>query len=102
MHTWSRADLNTCGSAPMSCPLRDGSTATMGVADCIHEPIRAAIAALGAGSRSRNLRLCVSPARPGLRHARGHEQGLANTDPAEAADYLATIMDWVHTRLGDP
>ena len=24
-----------------------------------------------------------------------------NTDPAEAPDYNATIMNWVHDRLGD-
>ncbi len=24
-----------------------------------------------------------------------------NTDPAEASDYIATIMNWVHARLAD-
>ena len=28
-------------------------------------------------------------------------QSLLNTDPAEAADYNATIMSWVRQRLGD-
>ena len=49
LHTWSRADPNVCGAAPMSCPLRDGTTVTMGAADCVHEPLRAAIAGLGPG-----------------------------------------------------
>ena len=30
LHTWSSADPNVCGATPMSCPLRDGSTATTG------------------------------------------------------------------------
>ena len=105
LHTWSRADPNVCGAAPVSCPLRDGSSANMGAADCIHEPVRAAIASLGPSSRSRNLRLCVSPAAsPGscATHVVTNKDGGVNTDPAEAADYLATIMDWVHARLGDP
>ena len=50
MHTWSSADPNVCGATPMTCPLRDGTTKTMGAADCVHEPLRAAIAAQGAGS----------------------------------------------------
>ena len=66
--------------------------------------IRRAIAGLGAGTKSRNLRLCVSPADdPGS--CATHvvtSKTTPNTDPAEAADYLATIMDWVHARLGDP
>jgi hypothetical protein len=104
LHTWSSADPNVCGSTPMSCPLRDGTTATLGAGDCIHEPLRAAIAALGPGSKSRNLRVCVSPAtNPGscATHVVTNKNG-TNTDPAEAADYNATILDWVHARLGDP
>jgi hypothetical protein len=104
LHTWSRADPNVCGAVPMTCPLRDGSTPTMGAADCVHEPLRAAIAGLGAGSKSRNLRVCVSPAgEPGscATHVVTNKD-TPNTDPAEPADYNASIMDWVHARLGDP
>jgi hypothetical protein len=103
LHTWSKADQNVCGAAQMTCPLRDGTTQTMNAADCVHEPLRAAIAGLGAGTRSRNLRLCVSPpTAPGscAQHVVTGQDRL-NTDPAEAADYNATIRDWVHARLGD-
>jgi hypothetical protein len=103
LHTWSRADPNVCGATPMSCPLRDGSSTTLGAADCAHEPLRAAIAGLGPGSRSRNLRVCVSPASaPGscATHVVTNKDG-TNTDPAEPADYNGAILDWVHTRLGD-
>jgi hypothetical protein len=104
LHTWSSADPNVCGAAPMSCPLPDGTTATMGAADCVHEPLRAAIAGLGPGSRSRNVRLCVSPAgSPGscATHVVTNKDG-TNTDPAQPADYNASIMNWVRARLGDP
>jgi len=104
LHTWSRADPNVCGAMPMSCPLRDGSSLPMGAADCAHEPLRAAIAGLGPGSKSRNLRVCVSPASaPGscATHVVTNKNG-TNTDPAEPADYNGAILDWVHTRLGDP
>jgi hypothetical protein len=103
VHTWSSADANVCGATPMSCPLRDGTTATMGAADCAHEPLRAAIAGLGAWSKSRNLRVCVSPATdPGscATHVVTNKD-TPNTDPAAPADYNAAIMDWVHARLGD-
>ena len=88
----------------MSCPLRDGTTKTMGAADCVHEPLRAAIAGLGAGSKSMNLRVCVSPAsEPGscATHVVTNKDA-PNTDPSAPADYNAAIMDWVHARLGDP
>jgi hypothetical protein len=104
LHTWSRADPNVCGATPMSCPLRDGSSVTLGAADCAHEPLRAAIAGLGPGAKSRNLRVCVSPAgAPGscATHVVTNKDG-TNTDPAEPADYNGAILDWVHTRLGDP
>ena len=104
LHTWSRADPNVCGATPMSCPLRDGSSVPMGAADCAHEPLRAAIAGLGPGSKSRNLRVCVSPASaPGscATHVVTNKNG-TNTDPAEPADYNGAILDWVHARLGDP
>jgi hypothetical protein len=104
LHTWSRADPNVCGATPMSCPLRDGGSVPMDAADCAHEPLRAAIAGLGPGSKSRNLRVCVSPASaPGscATHVVTNKNG-TNTDPAEPADYNGAILDWVHTRLGDP
>jgi len=104
LHTWSRADPNVCGATSMSCPLRDGSSVTLGAADCAHEPLRAAIAGLGGGSKSRNLRVCVSPASaPGscATHVVTNKNG-TNTDAAEPADYNGAILDWVHTRLGDP
>jgi hypothetical protein len=104
LHTWSRADPNVCGATPMSCPLRDGTTTTLGSADCAHEPLRAAIAGLGPSSRSRNLRVCVSPASaPGscATHVVTNKD-TPNTDPAEPADYNGAILDWVHARLGDP
>jgi hypothetical protein len=103
LHTWSRADPNVCGAAPMSCPLRDGSSTPLGAADCAHEALRAAIAGLGPGSRSRNLRVCVSPAgAPGscATHVVTNKNE-TNTDPAEPADYNGAILDWVHARLGD-
>jgi hypothetical protein len=104
LHTWSRADPNVCGATPMSCPLRDGSSVPLGAADCAHEPLRAAIAGLGPGAKSRNLRVCVSPASaPGscATHVVTNKNG-TNTDPAEPADYNGAILNWVHTRLGDP
>ena len=103
LHTWSRADPNVCGAAPMSCPLRDGSSTPLGAADCAHEALRAAIASLGPSSRSRNLRVCVSPAgAPGscATHVVTNKNE-TNTDPAEPADYNGAILDWVHARLGD-
>jgi hypothetical protein len=102
LHTWSSADPNVCGATPMSCPLRDGSTATLGAANCAHEPLRAAIAGLGPGSKSRNLRVCVSPeSEPGscATHVVTNKD-TPNTDPAEPADYNGAILDWVHARLG--
>jgi hypothetical protein len=74
----------------------------MGAADCAHEPLRAAIAGLGPGSRSRNLRVCVTPAggTACATHVVTTKNG-TNTDPAEPADYNGAILDWVHARLGD-
>ena len=103
LHTWSSADPNVCGATPMSCPLRDGTTVTLGAADCAHEPLRAAIAGLGPNSKSRNLRVCVSPAgQPGscATHVVTNKE-TPNTDPASPADYNGAILDWVHARLAD-
>ena len=32
IHVWNRADSNVCGATPMNCPLRDGTTKTLGAA----------------------------------------------------------------------
>jgi hypothetical protein len=101
LHIWNHGDQNTCGSLPVQCPRRDGSHVTMGMTDCIHEPMRAAIAAPGATSLSANLPVCVdADATPDCStHVVTNKPGLTNTDPSTPADYLGAIMDWVHTRL---
>jgi hypothetical protein len=103
LHIWNHGDVNTCGSLPLACPMRDGSTVTMGVTDCMHEPIRQAIAAQGPTSRSKNLPLCVdSDGTPDCSvHVTTTRAGLVNTDPASPADYLSAVLDWVHQRLAD-
>jgi hypothetical protein len=104
VHMWNIADPQTCGATPMVCPLRDGSTTTLGTSDCTHRPLADAIAAEGPGSRSLNMRLCVDdPNRPGDcdRHVVTGDGSLRNSDPAWPADFLTPIMDWVHARLAD-
>jgi hypothetical protein len=103
LHIWNHGDLNTCGSTPLRCPLRDGTFATMGITDCIHEPMQRAIAALGPTSRSANLPVCVdNDATPDCSvHVVTNKVGLTNTDPATPVDYLTAIMDWIHARLAD-
>jgi hypothetical protein len=103
LHIWNHGDGNTCGSLPLACPMRDGSTVTMGVTDCLHEPVRQAIAAQGPTSKSKNLPLCVdNDAVPDCGvHVTTTRAGLVNTDPASPADYLTAVMDWVHLRLAD-
>jgi hypothetical protein len=83
--------------------LRDGTTVTLGYTDCIHEPMRRAIAAQGPSSRSKNLPLCVdNDAVPDCSaHVVSNKVGLLNTDPASPADYQTAMMDWVHARLAD-
>jgi hypothetical protein len=101
IHVWNRADNNVCGATPMNCPLRDGTTKTLGAAECEHEPLQNVIAGLPAGSSTRNLRVCVSPANdPGScsTHVVTNKD-LLNTDPSQAADYNGTIIDWVDARL---
>ena len=72
LHAWSLGDLNVCGTSPMECILRDGTTVTMGSADCVHEPLRDAIDDLGPTSRSMNLRVCVdNPSLPDACDAHG-------------------------------
>lgn len=103
LHVWNSNDPNVCGATPMACTQRDGSVVTMGSADCVHEPMREAIAAQGPASRSVNLRVCVDdPARVGDcdKHVVTNRP-LVNTDPAAPADYNAFVFDWVRDRLGD-
>ena len=75
----------------------------MGYTDCIHEPMRAAIATLGSSSRSENFPVCVdNDATPDCStHVITNKVGLTNTDPSTPADYLTAIMIWVHARLAD-
>jgi hypothetical protein len=103
LHIWNHGDVNTCGAPPVACPMRDGSTVTLGYTDCIHEPLKRAIEAQGATSRSRNLPLCVDadPTPDCSVHVVTNKGGLTNTDPSSPPDYFTTIMSWVHTRLAD-
>ena len=104
MHVWDHGDPNVCGYTSISCPLRNGTTVTMGSADCAHEPLRAAIAAQGPTSRSFNLALCVDdPSKVGDcdTHVPTGSGTRVNTDPAFPADYNAVIVAWVHQRRAD-
>jgi hypothetical protein len=103
LHVWTHADLNTCGSPPVACPLRDGSTVTLGYTDCIHEPMRLAIDAQGPSSRSKNLGLCVTTVgQPECSaHVVANRVGGINTDPTAPADYQTAMMDWVLARIAD-
>jgi hypothetical protein len=103
MHIWNHGDQNTCGSPPVACPMRDGTTVTMGYTDCIHEPLRQAIAAQGPTSKSRNLPVCVdNDGTPDCSvHVVTNKPNLVNTDPQSPADFDSAIIDWVHARLAD-
>jgi hypothetical protein len=104
VHIWNHADHNVCGAALMPCPLPDGSTPTMQAADCNHEPMRLAIAGLGAGSRSLAMGVCVEGSDTGTpcdRHVVTAGANLVNSDPAQAPDHQATILAWVRARLAD-
>jgi hypothetical protein len=103
LHIWNHGDHNTCGAPPVACPLRDGSTSTLGYTDCIHEPMRLAIATQAPTGRSRNLPVCVdADATPDCDvHVVTNKSGLVNTDPQSPADYLTAVTDWIHTRLAD-
>jgi hypothetical protein len=104
LQVWSSADQNQCGEVQMQCPLPDGSTSTLGSADCMHEPLRAAIEAEGVTSRSMNMRLCVdAPDHPGPcdAHVPTSRTGGVNTDPAFSANYAAAVFDWAKSRLAD-
>jgi hypothetical protein len=96
---WSHGDPWGCGSNPMVCPLRDGTTVVLGGTDCMNEPLRRAIAAQGPSSRSRSLSLCVG-ASCGTHVVTASAS--TNTDPLAPADYNAALMTWVQNRLADP
>ncbi|MGQ0837825.1 hypothetical protein [Actinokineospora sp.] len=102
---WSINDQVLCGSRPMSCPLRNGSTPTMGAVDCLHEPLRAAIAAQGGASKSKTMRLCVDkPSTPGLAcdlHTPTQFAGAVNTLPGQPPNFNSAVTDWIAARLQD-
>ena len=103
MHVWNHGDTNTCGSTPMICPFRNGTTGTMGATDCVHQPLKSSIASQGIAGKSKNLPLCVDAdaVKDCSLHVVTTKAGLTNTDPASPADYLGAIMTWVHSRLAD-
>ncbi len=104
MHVWDHGDPNVCGYTPIVCPRRDGTSVTMGSADCAHEPMRAAIVAQGPTSRSSNLAICVdNPARVGDcdTHVPTGSGTRVNTDPSFPADYNGVVLTWVHQRMAD-
>jgi hypothetical protein len=103
IHIWNHGDQNTCGAPPVTCPLRDGTSVTLGYTDCIHEPMRRAIAAEGPTSRSHNLPVCVTPngGDPCSVHVVTTKPNAVNTDPQTPADFLSVITDWIHARLAD-
>ena len=104
IHIWNHGDPNLCGQTPMTCALRDGSSPTLGVADCRHENLRRAIASQGPSSRSKNFPVCVTPsgAPPCAQHVVTTRKNGVNTDPASPADYQSAILAWVQARLADP
>lgn len=101
---WSINDPGQCGVQQIDCPLPNGSSVRLGSVDCMHEPLRRAIAAQGPDSRSASMRLCVSvPGAPQecTRHVpTGYAQGV-NTLPGQPADYNGAIVRWVQQRLAD-
>lgn len=103
LDVWTINDRGQCGTDPMPCPLRDGSTPTMGSVDCEHEPLRRAIAAQGADSRSDTMRLCVTA--PGglecARHVPTKQANGVNTLAGEPADFMGKIVLWVAARGAD-
>jgi hypothetical protein len=104
LHIWNHGDSNTCGSPPMQCPRRDGTTVRLGVTDCFHDAMRIAIANQGPTSRSKNLPVCVDadPIKDCSLHVVSNQSGLVNTDPASPADYLTAVTSWIDARLYEP
>ncbi len=93
---WSHGDPWGCGTNPMVCPLRDGTTVVLGGTDCMNEPLRRVIAAQGPSSRSLSLSLCVGAGCS--RHVLTSSAG-TNTDPLAPADFNTALMKWVRRRL---
>jgi alpha-tubulin suppressor-like RCC1 family protein len=104
VHVWNHGDSGTCGNTPMQCPLRDNPVVTMGVTDCINQPLAAAIDNQGPSSTSMNLPVCVdNDSTPDCSlHIVTTATGVANTDPASPASYVTAIMSWVNQRLAVP
>lgn len=104
MQVWSIGDPGQCGTDTVPCPLPDGSTPTMGAVDCMHEPLRAAIAGSG-DDRSVNVRLCVdNPNLAGTcdRHVPSQDAAtVRNTLAGYPADFQTAMMSWVTARLAD-
>ena len=55
MHIWNHGDQNTCGSPPVTCPLRDGST----IDPRLHRLHPRATAACDRGARDRRVALAT-------------------------------------------
>lgn len=104
LDVFSIGDPGQCGTTPMSCPLPGGASITRGSVECLHEPMRRAIASQGEASPSLSMRLCVSPVDSPdtcATHTPTVKEGLTNTAAPWPADYTSPIMTWVQTRLGD-
>jgi hypothetical protein len=104
MDVFSIGDPGQCGMLQISCPLRDGTTRPMGSVDCMHEPLRRAIAAQGASSKSYSMRLCVTIAGSGREcgvHTPTGDPGMVNTLAPEPADFNGKILRWVQLRGTD-
>jgi len=102
VQVWVVNDPGQCGDTPIACPLRDGSTRMMGSVDCLHEPLRLALAARDRLSMS--MRLCVDdPAAAGAcdMHTPTQIVGAINTSTEAAVAFDPVIVDWVDQRLRD-
>ena len=103
LDVFSVGDASQCGTQPIACPV-DGATVTLGSVECMHEPMRRAIAGQGPDSRSISVRLCVTPAGESdtcAVHVPTNRGELVNTEPGWPADFNAPILDWVDARRDD-
>ncbi len=101
MDVWTVGDPGQCGTRPITCPLRDGTTPSMGAVDCMHEPLRQAIAAQ-TPARSYSMRLCVGRSAGACDlHTPTGDPGAVNTLAPEPADFNGKILRWVQTRFTD-
>jgi len=102
IHVWNKGDTNTCSETPIQCPV-NGVLVPLGSTECMHRPLTLAINALGAGSRSANLPLCVEGNNNAIacdKHVVTNIDG-TNTLPDGPFDYNAAIWDWVQLRRAD-